>query len=576
MSRGAFLSGGTYCLLYLCEVRAIIEGEMNRPLWQRAKFRSISIFVAKLETLMQKRLLWIFILIIALIPAAPLPDGSLVRAQGPWPPVDIQLKPTITGNRITFEITATNLVDWDLADFVPKVETPVGTTFVEGHGDFSGASVTFDGQEVTFSIVKLPLRAVLGYRYTVELAPGVTQIYSPEMWISWKGRLPGQYLFASDHQPINLTPTPTAQVSSTDNLSRAALSDLPVINVWGGAYEQGLARGQILQQEVVEQVNAELSFILPQAYEGSHTKWLEAIHTQITQIAPDVLEELRGIADGSGVDLDDLEIINFASYVAPPDTPLGNGIACYVLAASGSATTSRSLIIGRHQDLRDQTTRPVFIVRHFSNINSPRIDITLPASMGIFASVTAGGLFLEPHPVIGQGPVPAGATDTMSLIRESLDKAQTLDSLQQLLISQNRIQAANMTIADLSKNEVRTLELSYTQSAVVLPDAEGLLISTNRYVATDLQSLQPQATNQPLTYRSRLLELAHANRGQITPETLQTYLHDPQIWNDAGLSLVVDADQMTLAYWDQFNRKWITLSLKDVLGTTNMSSTSQP
>ncbi len=247
-----------------------------------------------------------------------------------------------------------------------------------------------------------------------------------------------------------------------------------------------------------------------------------------------------------------------------------------MLAALGGATTSRSLIIGRHQDLRDLTVRPVFIVRHSQNLSSPRIDITLPASMGTLASITAGGLFLEPHPVIGQGPIPAGATDTMSLIRESLGKAQTLDSLQQLLLSQNRIQAVNMTIANLSKNEVRTLELSYTQSAVVLPDSEGLLVSTNRYIAPGLQSLQPQATNQHLTYRSRLLELARANRGQITSETLQTYLHDPQIWNGAGLSLVIDADQMTLAYWDQFNREWSMISLKNTLDTKNISSTSQP
>ena len=514
---------------------------------------------------MPRWLIWTLIIMFGLASVASPSGGSPAQAQGPWPPVDIQVKPVLTGNRVTFEIKVTSLVDWDLADFVLKVEVPSDTAFVEGHADFDGASVTFDGREVTFAVVKLPLRATLGYRFTVELAADTTQIYLPEMWVSWKGRLPGQYLFASDHRPLDLASTPTLEAPGVDDLSHALAGGLPVIHLWGSAYEQGLARGHILRQSIIEQVQAELAFILPQAHGGSATKWLEAIHTQVTQIAPGVLDELRGMAEGSGVSLDDLELINFAVYVAPPETPLNSGSGCYVLAATGNTAQARNLIIGRRQELSRPASRPAFLVRHPQNPALSRVELALPASLEPLAVVTAGGLFVESHRVLSQGAVPAGATDSMSLIRDALDAPQTLESLQQALLSQNRMQAANMTIARLPKKEVRALELSYTQSAVLLPDADGLLISADRYLSPEMQALQPQLVAQSPPYYNRLLELARASRGQITSQAMQTFLHDPQIWDGTGLTVVIDADLMTLAYWEQFHQEWFTLSLRDLL-----------
>lgn len=517
---------------------------------------------------MPRCLMWTLIIIFGLASVASPSAGSPALAQGPWPPVDIQVKPVITGNRVTFEIKVTSLVDWDLADFVLKADVPSDTVFVEGHADFDGASVSFDGREVTFAVVKLPLRAILGYRFTVELAADTTQIYLPEMWISWKGRLPGQYLFVSDHRPLNLASTPTVESPAVGDLSHALAGGLPVIHLWGSAYEQGLARGHILREGIIEQVQAELAFILPQGHGGSAARWLEAIHGQVTQIAPSVVDELRGMAEGSGVSFDDLELINFASYVAPPEAALSGASGCYVLAATGNAAQARNLIIGRRQEFDRPASRPAFLVRHPQNPALSRVDFAFPASLEPLVAVTAGGLFLESHRVLSQGAIPAGASDSMSLIRDALDAAQTLESLQQALLSQNRMQAANMTVARLPKKEVRALELSYTQSAVLSPDADGLLISADRYLAPEMQALQPQLAAQSPSYYNRLLELARANRGQITSQAMQTFLHDPQIWNGTGLTVVMDADQMTLAYWEQFHQEWFTLSLRDLLEGT--------
>lgn len=512
---------------------------------------------------MRKRLFLLLIFTIACSLAGP----RLLHAQGAWPPIMVDVKPIIAGDRLTFEIKVTNRTDWGLLDFTLKGNIPAGTTFVEGHGDFDGATVSFDGQEVTFLIITLPAGATLGYRYTVEVGKRTGQVYPPHIWTGWKGRLPGQFLLDTDRKPINMTATPVAEASGSD-LDKAISHGPKVIHVHGDAYEQGFERGQVLKREIKRQVEAQLENILPQAYGGDHDKWLKAIHSQITQVAPSVLEELRGMAEGSSVPLDDLEIVNFASYVTPPGAVTPNASACSVLAATEGATDSHALIIGRHQTLNGLNTPPVFIARHFSDTSPPRLDLTLPASLQMLVSVIGNGLFWEGHNVASKEPVPAHATDMMSLSSESLREARTVGELQQELIAKPRLKAMTMTIAELPHNKVRMLELSYTQQDMRHPYADGLLMSTDHFVSPDLENLQPPSINQSSARYDRLFELAQSNWGTITPKMMQTFLHDPQIFQGTGISLVIDAGNMEIAYWDEFRPEWLHISLPDLFATS--------
>ena len=489
------------------------------------------------------------------------PAIPTASAQGPWPPITLNLKPVITGNRVTFEMKVTNQADWGLTDFNLKASIPPNTTFVEGHGDFDGASVSFDGQEVTFSVVSLPVGATLGYRYTVQFSSGSTPIYSPQIWASWKGRLPGQYLFERQQQPISLTPTPDSGQGVAD-LSTA--NGLQIVHVSGDLYEQGLERGQVLKEEIETQVKAQLALILSQGYNGDPKKWVEAIHTQVSQVTPEVMDELRGIADGSGVALNDLEIVNFSNYVMPAETKTVFTSLCSALAATNSATASGTLLIGRNQVLRNQSAAPLLLVRHFNDTRPPRCDLTLPASLEMFVSVTGNGLFWSGHTIASKEAIPAHATDNVSMISEALRNARTLDELQQTLVTQPQLQAMNMIVASLPQNEVRLLELSYTQYNVTQPDAYGLLASTDHFAAPALEALRPPTINQSLTRYDMLLATAQARAGTITPQVMQTIMHDPLLWEGTGMSLVVDAARMQLSWWSDLDQKWVDIALTDL------------
>jgi len=511
---------------------------------------------------MQKKIWWWLSLLVTISLAGSMPDQ--VGAQGTWPPVSVQVKPVVTGNTLTFEIKATNVADWTLADFNLKASIPAGTSFAEGHADFDGAVASFDGQDVSFFVITLPSGATLGFRYTVNLADGTTQCNLPQIWIGWKGRLPGQYLFDFEKQTVNTSTMPSPKADST--LAEAIARGLKVIQVHGSAYEQGMERGQALAKDIKDQVTAQLSTVLPLAYDGSRTKWLDAVHRLITQVDSDVIDELKGMAEGSGVALDDLEILNFSSYVFPDDTSKNSPTACSVLAVNRPASQSNGLIIGRHQDMDLLAARLVFIVRHFSDRRPPRLDLAQPASADMWVSVTGSGLFWEGHPVSSNEPAPAGAADLLSLVGGALRKARTLDELQNQLLAQPRLKAMNMTIASLPQNQVRIVEASTTRSAVTRSGADGLLVSTNHFASSELSSLRPPPENRSQARYERLHEVAGANQADISPQMMRTFMYDPHVFEGTGFTIVVDAATMHIGYWDEVLGGWLDLAISDLLG----------
>jgi isopenicillin-N N-acyltransferase-like protein len=494
--------------------------------------------------------------------------GPVVAQQADWPPVKVDLTPTVSGSRVTFEIKVTNVVDWNLTDFTLKASLPAKTSFVEAHADFDGAVVNFDGQDASFFVIGLPAKATIGVRYTVDSGDAQGKINGPQLWAGWKGRLPGQALFDRSGQSISaLIDAPAPGINTVED---ARAHGLAVVEVSGNAYEQGRQRGQRLADEVKAQANLHLGAILPRSFGGNRAKWLEALRPLIDSADSDVIDELRGLADGSGVPFEDLQLVNFSVYLAGMDSTAAGSMDCSVLATVGSANQKTSLLLGRQQEAVDDDILPVLLIRRFNDARPARLDVVQPAVLEPAAAITARGLFWEGHAAFTKEAVPAHAADLFSLVTGALRSARSLDDLQTELTARPRLKAMNSVIADLSSGEVRGLELSSGRKSVVRPDKNGILISTNHFLAPDMASLQPPSVNRSLTRYARLNTLALSRPGLLGLDDVQSFLHDPQVSTGAGLSLVVDADARRLRLWDQGRRRWFEIALADVFGSSSL------
>jgi isopenicillin-N N-acyltransferase like protein len=518
------------------------------------------------EHLMRNRMLvwvtwgavWVWIVGVFPVPA--------LAQQAAWPPIKVDVIPTMSGSRVTFEVKVTNVVDWTLVDFTLKGSLPANTTFVEAHPDFDGAVVSFDGQDASFFVIGLPAKATIGVRYTVDAGDQMEKVNGPQLWAGWKGRMPGQALF--DHSRQLVSSLTSGGRGNTVEDARG--HGLTIIEVYGSPYEQGQQRGARLSSEIKAQVTAHLGAVLPRSFGGSRSKWLEAIRPLVDGADRDVVDELRGLADGSGVSLEDLQLADFSTYIAALDSAAASSASCSVLATVGSANQKASLLLGRQQDVAADSVAPVLVIRRFVDGRPARLDLTDPASLDPAAVVTSNGLFWEGHAAFSKESVPAHAADLASAIDSTLSSARTLDDLQTGLTARPRLRAMNAVVADLTSGEVRSLELSSSRAATSRAGKEGILISTNHFLMPDMADLQPPSVNRSLTRNDRLNKLATSRRGQLTLDDIQTFLHDPQVSPGTGLSLAVDADAGRIRLWDQAHKRWFEISLADVFGSSSL------
>jgi isopenicillin-N N-acyltransferase like protein len=514
---------------------------------------------------MRNRLLvWVTWAILCVWGVSILPGPALAQ-QAAWPPIKIDVIPTVSGSRVTFEVKVTNAVDWTLVDFSLKGSLPVKATFVEAHADFDGAVVSFDGQDASFFVIGLPANATIGVRYTIDAGDEIQKVTGPQIWAGWKGRMPGQALFDHSRQLIS-----SLASGRGNTVADARAHGLSIVEVSGTPYEQGQQRGARLASEVKMQVVAYLGAVLPRSFGGNRGKWLEAIRPLVDGADHDVVDELRGLADGSGVPLEDLQLANFSTYIAALDSTAAGSASCSVLATVGAANQKASLLIGRQQDSVDSVA-PVLMVRRFTDGRPARLDLTQPASLDPIVVITSDGLFWEGHVAFSKEPVPADAADLVSVVNSALTSARTLDDLQKGLSARPRRRAMNSVIADLTAGEVRSVELSSSRASSGRASKEGILISTDHFLTPAMAGLQPPSVNGSLTRNDRLNKLATSRRGQLTLDDIQTFLHDPQVSVGAGLSFAVDADAGRVRLWDPAHQRWFEIALADVFGSSSLA-----
>jgi len=126
------------------------------------------------------------------------------HAQDEWPPFNFRLSPLYQEGKITYNIRFSSQTEGSLTNVTIKIPLPEGTRFLES-GAESSASVSFDGEEITFfaATVHRPIREAY---FTVEVIDPTITVYTTHAWLSWEGDLPGTYLTEDDSFDITLQP----------------------------------------------------------------------------------------------------------------------------------------------------------------------------------------------------------------------------------------------------------------------------------------------------------------------------------------------------------------------------------
>lgn len=238
--------------------------------------------------------------------------------------------------------------------------------------------------------------------------------------------------------------TPGVEAATASQLEE--VDGVRVVVLSGSPFEMGRQHGELLRQEVRASVSRVLGYFrqylkIPWVRSWLVNWWLDYPWRDAQPfVASDLLEELRGLAEGSGVPLREL----YRLHAVPDRT-----YSCANLAAWGRITSGGRLIHMRNLDwnieVGIQEAATVFVMR--PNGKRAFVNIGWAGFIGVLTGVNDAQLSIGQ---IGAETVDAtfrGEPMTF-LMRRILEEAGTLDEAVALILQAKRTVGVNYVVAD--------------------------------------------------------------------------------------------------------------------------------
>ena len=243
----------------------------------------------------------------------------------------------------------------------------------------------------------------------------------------------------------------------------------PVVYLEGGPYELGLQHGRLLQPEVHASVEETLAHFrgalrVPLVSGFLINRWLDWIYAQAEPfIPPDYKEEMRGLAEGSGVPLREIHRLH-----AIPDA---TGTGCSSLAVFGHATTDGRLYHTRNLDWNIkagvQRHAAVFVVHPARGV--PFINVGYAGFIGVLSGINAHGVSVAQIGAETADETFAGMPMPF-VLRQVLQTSPNLDLASWIVMQVARTRGYNYVFADAITRQAIALETTRRVGVLFRPD----------------------------------------------------------------------------------------------------------
>ncbi len=242
-----------------------------------------------------------------------------------------------------------------------------------------------------------------------------------------------------------------------------------IVFLAGDAYELGHQHGQLLREDVRASVAQTLRYFrrrpgLPIVGPWFVNRWLDRAYARMEPFIPlGYREEMRGLADGSGVSLREIHRLH-----AIPDV---TGTACSSLAVFGRATVDGRLYHTRNLDWNIgagiQAHAALFVVR--PRHGAPFVNIGYAGFVGVLSGINAHG--------ISVGEIGADTVDeTLAgepmpfVLREVLETSLDLEMAARRVAQARRTRGYNYLFADGMRRAAIALETTHGACVLFHPD----------------------------------------------------------------------------------------------------------
>jgi isopenicillin-N N-acyltransferase-like protein len=295
---------------------------------------------------------------------------------------------------------------------------------------------------------------------------------------------------------------------------------LPLIRIKGSPRERGRQQGEGARPQIVRAVDRYRKAIPKIA----RLTWKEALREARKllpygeQALPHFVEELRGIAEGSGVPFQEIWALN--CYEELTDVWQREG-GCSSLAVRSDHTADEHVYIAHNEDWNSVDRDTVYLVHAEPDEGPAFIGMSYgPLLVNIGFNAEGIGVAIDSvYPTDVRAGVPR------ILYSRAVLGARTIGQAIDSCMPELRTGGYNYLLAD-PHGELKSVETSATTHDILVGD-EGWLVHTNHYLSPKMQALEEAGTySHSLVRFNRVRQLLEGQLGQVTAEVLQAVLRD--------------------------------------------------
>lgn len=271
--------------------------------------------------------------------------------------------------------------------------------------------------------------------------------------------------------------------ASAMSRSETQIDPTTIIRLSGNGYERGLAQGRKFQQEIREILELFFDSFISNAFVKA---WALRESARMEPYIPKELrDEIRGIADATGVKYADALVAN----VAPDLLELAGeeDVACSVLFVMPFRTATGGALLGRNLDW-DTRIKPVFErMAHPVVYEAPGkrkiLAISVPGLVGVLTGINEAGVSVSIMTVSHEDQTSQGIPISM-LYRKALESAGNFDQAMSELKQTPRTIAVNTLLS--TEQRAVVLEMTSSRTSVRQPSINGVLYAANHHETPEM------------------------------------------------------------------------------------------
>jgi isopenicillin-N N-acyltransferase-like protein len=326
---------------------------------------------------------------------------------------------------------------------------------------------------------------------------------------------------------------------------------------WKGApYEIGLSHGKELKEQVHHLYSSWYDGWVKtngvSEVEKNIRKNLPRYEVFFQNDAPEVLEEIKGIADGSGMTYKDILLLNVLEEIRLEMFYRFNPFGCTQIAVTDDITSIHRLLIGKNEDGGDWN-RGQYVHAKIEPKNGHKFIMLLqPGRVAAYIGFSETGLCFSQSSAGVENDIGFGYP-RLILFRLMMERCSTVEDALDFMSAHNyAVAGINLMLAD-QKSNVVLIEKTHSHQAERYPE-DGILIGVNVFRSSSMRPLWTKKMisniKDSVLRIERILELLEPQKGKIDHETLKNILRDHKNgensicshggWRPTGSSYIYD------------------------------------